>query len=155
MSTSASLLIAQPEVVAELRLGLLREYVSSNVAELYAVVDEVEDDLASAEPNLEGKRERFHAATRALQQRYLLHQKVGFPDQPLAEQTLEGKATCALAVSVLANQRDNYITCLGRHEVADRERTKLLATVRLLTAFLRHAQEEKPLPVAASSEDGS
>jgi hypothetical protein len=146
MSTCVQSLTVQPEVVAELRLGLLDEYLRSTIEELNAVTDEVENDLAAPEPNLHGKRERIQAVTRAVQNRHVLHEKVGFAGQPLAEQTLEGCDACALAIGVLTTQRESHIARLARREVPDSERPKIIATVSLLTAFLRYARGETPQP---------
>jgi len=144
MSAGASLLVAAPAVVAELRLGLLDDYLRSATIELNGVIDAVEDDLASPAPNLERKRERIRALTRTVVSRQLLYEKVGFPGDPLTEQTFEGAATCALAVEVATTQRERHVERLATREVPDSERPEITATVRLLTEFLRYARGETP-----------
>jgi hypothetical protein len=145
MGVAATELVTPAALVAELRLGLL--------ADLGAVVedliDAVERNLAVIDTRpFDGHR--VQAVACAVEVRHALHETVGFPGEPLVEQTFTGRGACSLALEVLTERREHHVRRLARDEVPEPGRQATLDTVRLITGFLRSTSS----PAAQSQRSG-
>jgi hypothetical protein len=129
------LILNEPEVLAELRLGLLAD-LRSLVDELNTIMDEVErtPGLDINARNRQGAR--VGAVTRAIEARYALHDTIGFPGEPPAQHTLNG-LQCVLGVKVLTERREIHIAQLSCGRIREHERSKVVKSVRLLSVLLR------------------
>jgi hypothetical protein len=134
-------LVAPPEVLVELRLALLPD-IRSIGRELLAILGEIESIAADEKVDVAETRRHCRNLAAAIKTRHELHEVVGWPGQPLAEQTLTGREHCALAAEILARHRETLAARLTRHDLAQSERPSVCETLGILSAFLRDAQIE-------------
>jgi hypothetical protein len=134
-------LVVPPEVLVELRLALLSD-IRSIGGELLAILGEVESVALGEKVDVAETSRRCRDLAADTRTRHELHEVVGWPGQPLAEQTLTGREHCALAAEILARHRETLAARLARHDLAQSERPVVCETVGMLGAFLRDAQVE-------------
>jgi hypothetical protein len=130
-----------PSVAEQLRLALLSDL--RTVAEtLNGISDRVDAELASPSPNLRHLQTRFLELAATLEIRKRLHERIGWPGEPItaATLTLSNWDEKNLALEILAHYHQRLTTQLADANAS--ERPPLIQGLRLLTDFLQVATIE-------------
>lgn len=125
-----------PSVVEQLRLALLSD-LRTVADELHPINAGIEMELASPSPNLEQLQIRFLKLATTIQIRIRLHERVGWPGEPITPTSLSfgDDDEKDLALDILGLYRSQLFARLISGSVEMNEKERLLDGMRLITDF--------------------
>lgn len=125
-----------PSVVEQLRLALLSD-IRTVADALHGIGNGIEAELASPSPNLGSLQSRFLEVATTIQTRTRLHERIGWPGEPITPATLSfnDDEEQDLALEILGRYCDQLFTRLISGKVEVNEKQRLLDGLRLLTDF--------------------